>query len=456
MHEVWRFWHWSLSALARGIYPRRRFDGDWRAGSDDARARRGGEAMVVRGAVVMTKGDLMEFSVSFGFPAMGSGGRPCTACCWHPGIPMGDFLAMLNPRHFPFPLTTHEQYIAAISKFEIPVEVTLEHHRVLSPLLQYDKRTTTSSSNGLALVEDYAPLNLRRGDRLEPSENLSDIGKFDDIMVFPVLLTFWRCSRETLAKHRCPLFDAAIGLTLDSFFFDILHTLFLGVLNVVAREFLWTLIEKDAWRTRARGEVRLKVSVAQLRTQIFHFYGDYSRSHGGRTLTEISDLTPKMLGGSYRHRALRLKGMECWGVFLYLPHLLAEFRGTLGVEFHVWRDAIFGLIDHVEILREHRESMPAAAIQKLFDTYAKVMTALASLPSFSFTPIFHIWMHIVYSTVSRGSAWVAACFLDEGYNHTLKKAAKGVHAAVFERRVLRRMEFLMQLVGKRLRGTPSE
>ena len=137
--------------------------------------------------------------------------------------------------------------------------------------------------------------------------------------------------------------------------------------------------------------------------------------------------------------------MECWGVFLYLPHLLAEFRGTLGVEFHVWSDAIFGLIEHVEILREHRETMPATAIQKLFDTYAKVMTALVPLHYFSFTPKFHIRMHIVYSTVSRGSAWVAACFLDEGYNHTLKKAAKGVHAAVFERRVLRRMELLMKL-----------
>ena len=105
----------------------------------------------------------------------------------------------------------------------------------------------------------------------------------------------------------------------------------------------------------------------------------------GRTLTEISDLTPNMLGGSYRHRALRLKGMECWGVFLYLPHLLAEFRGTLGVEFHVWRDASFGVIEHVEGVTQGSQPADPEVVQLL----QRMVASAPRLPPASFDKMFN-------------------------------------------------------------------
>ena len=199
-------------------------------GIDDARAGRGGVDMLVRGAVVMTKGDLMEFDVSFGLPSTSSNLRPCPACAWHAGTSWREALECSDPENTTFVLlTTHAQYDAACSRCELEVWVTEAHHRELSPLLHYDKRTTQNSAFGRCILHDYPPLNLCAFDRLEPSVNLVNVGKWEDLADFPVRLIFWRCSRESVARHRNPLWDPTIGLTLESLYFDILHTLHLGV-----------------------------------------------------------------------------------------------------------------------------------------------------------------------------------------------------------------------------------
>ena len=173
-------------------------------------------------------------------------------------------------------LTTHAQYDAACSRCELEVWVTEAHHRELSPLLHYDKRTTQNSANGRAIQHDYPPLNLCALDRLEPSVNPVDVGKWEDLVEFPVLLICWRCSRESVAKHRNPLWDPTIGLTLESFYFDILHTLHWGVLNSMAKELIWELIELDVWQTHATtAEERVVLSVGHIRRNLFNFYADY-------------------------------------------------------------------------------------------------------------------------------------------------------------------------------------
>ena len=53
------------------------------------------------------------------------------------------------------------------------------------------------------MTEDYETLALKKGDRLEPSIHLMDVGDFFGLTTVPQQLTFWRPELETpkLAWH---------------------------------------------------------------------------------------------------------------------------------------------------------------------------------------------------------------------------------------------------------------
>eukprot|EP00969_Alexandrium_andersonii_P246987 10915701-Alexandrium_andersonii.AAC.1 len=81
---------------------------------------------------------------------------------------------------------------------------------------------------------DMLDLGLRKGDRLEPNDDLPDIGLYESLDAFPRTVLFWRPSRETKVRHRNPLFDGpthadVLGISVLSLAIDTLHTLNLGV-----------------------------------------------------------------------------------------------------------------------------------------------------------------------------------------------------------------------------------
>eukprot|EP00959_Pyramimonas_sp_CCMP1952_P213367 4464025-Pyramimonas_sp.AAC.1 len=82
------------------------------------------------------------------------------------------------------------------------------------------------------LVSNAFELNgthLEIGDRVEPSVDLSDIGKIN-VMALPFVITFWRarlCGTSVLdsVQHRCPLFSAALSSSPSrTLAIDSLHT----------------------------------------------------------------------------------------------------------------------------------------------------------------------------------------------------------------------------------------
>ena len=136
---------------------------------------------------------------------------------------------------FPSRLNTPEDYERACADCEKWVTMTQADRDAVLPLLAYDRRTVRGSSCGRALQRDYAPLRLCAGDRLEPNRLLPDVGKFEDISVFPALVLWWRVPCQTLVLHRCPLLNSNIGITLFLFCIDVMHTIYLGVLQHIAK-----------------------------------------------------------------------------------------------------------------------------------------------------------------------------------------------------------------------------
>ena len=128
---------------------------------------------------------------------------------------------------------------AAVLKWEVLVNAA--DHQALCELLREDRRE--KGGNGLALMADYGAKELERGDRLEPSAVLPDVFDFFNQKEFPFRAVFWRRSRETLCRHRCPLFDPALGLIpRDCLAKDALHVLYLGVMNSLCKVILWMIL----------------------------------------------------------------------------------------------------------------------------------------------------------------------------------------------------------------------
>ena len=171
--EIWRFIMWTLNACADGLWPARRSDSaDWERPQDTRRAGKAGSALPFRGALVKIKGDLPEFASTFGFPGTGSVSRPCLKCTWCPALGFWEPLAQLNAFSFPSLLLEAADYDAACARCEKKILVGRAERDAILPLLAFDKRKTSASGNGLAMLQDFGPLGLRKKDRLEPSEEL--------------------------------------------------------------------------------------------------------------------------------------------------------------------------------------------------------------------------------------------------------------------------------------------
>ena len=138
--------------------------------------------------------------------------------------------------------------------------------------------------------------------------------------------------------------------------------------------------------------------------------------------------------------------------FLFLPTLIENYAAFLPERAPIYLGAVNALITHIETMKTNGRVLPLSALQMLFDTYHACMSALSQLPAFPFTPTFHMWAHIVFDCIYKGDAWLAATWRDEGLNNMLKRAARGVHAMTFERRVYNRMEVLLQRGARKSRS----
>ena len=85
-------------------------------------------------------------------------------------------------------------------------------------------------------MHDIPFLDLKTGDRLEPSLNLQDVAMFDDDsnMRSPLHVVFWRRGGETRIRRRLVILDQELGITVDVFCVDTLHALFWVLLRIGA------------------------------------------------------------------------------------------------------------------------------------------------------------------------------------------------------------------------------
>ena len=315
LHTALSYVAWGLSALAEGRYPPCRHDGSSWAPTDPNHGL-AGQGLGFCAAVVMVKGDWAEFTKTLGFPAWNAVTHPCFACHCSGGA-NGSMRqhAGSSPLALPWRPKTAEDYEGACQACEQRVVVTsaaqLER---LAGTLMYDKRLKTGS-HGRCLARHFPELGLRKGMRLEPSETCPDVGNVEHLNVphAGLPLVFWDRSRETIARHRNPLFSRTLGLTIESLVADEMHTVFLGPMQDAVLAVFWRCIDANVYAVGAplAWDVQVQLTVGRLRRELFEWYRAERQQHPEKPLYELQDLDVRTIWVVGRSGAAR-EGRRDW------------------------------------------------------------------------------------------------------------------------------------------------
>jgi hypothetical protein len=233
--------------------------------------------------------------------------------------------------------------------------------------LRYDKRAK-SGFGGRALMTDVPQYNLVKGDRLEPTSWMIDVGEFDQISVFPCIVMFWRTTSETLAKHRNPLFNEKLGINpYRTLAIDPLHDIHLGVLLRFVTHVFWCLLLADVFKTRSGNkEERLKLGVSCLRGKLMTHYARRRaelKAQGKKyTTTELSQLTVKMLGTEMDPK-LRAKAAQTVGLLPFVVELLKEHEKHIEFGSELLTAGL-AIARFMEILKSNGRVLPHEATQE--------------------------------------------------------------------------------------------
>lgn len=357
---VYEYLRWTIDCLARGRFPSNRHDGqEWREEDSDRRLLAGKEIRLPA-AVLYVKGDWGEFSGSMGFPPWSSATRPCMFC----SAAKDDMynMANLSPVSFPYRENADDEHAAAAARCEIKVMITQELHKAILPLLRYDKRRL--GGHGRTLLRDVPVAGLQANDRLEPSAALADVGRYENLADFPVELTFWRCSWESLVQHRNPMWCDRLALSpARSLAVDSLHTYNLGVVQAFCKVAVWKVLGGSQWSgAPSSAEDKAAVAVLCLRSDLHQFYGRHKKERPEEQLTQLNDLTAKMMG-TRASPLTRMSGAESFGFAVYLTDTLRRFGGLIGPDAPVLVEAGENLVRIQRLSRGCAGKVPLAVQQ---------------------------------------------------------------------------------------------
>ena len=393
---------WSFGVLATGRSPTARHDGSpWQA-EDAHRATESGRPCV-RAAVCLLKGDWSEFTNTLGLPTWQSNDHPCLFCRVRKDR-MFD-ITNFSVLSFPAPLKTTEGYRLACEAAEKHVVATQAQVQRILGALRFDKRK--DGAHGRALIRDIPELNLEKGDRLEPSRALRDVGALESVTTFPIELTFWSQDRESWTKHRNPLLDEpTIGMGIEIFAVDTLHTLNLGVYQKMVAKVFWSLLARDIFYVaqaaggRANMDETIQNGVLRLRLDLQTWYDSYDAQHGVK-LNRLDELTIKTLGD--RHAlTIHCKAAVARPLVLYAADLVQRFAHKLPADEAALVPAARTLAQFSDLVRSVPQSTPPEQVQQLHDLLKRyiVLADRAGIPAI---PKLHLAMHLVHRTWSRNT-----------------------------------------------------
>ena len=423
---IFRSIAWSLRSISKGYLPEVDDLGrEFREGSTRWIMR--GRPMTRRGACLYIKGDWSEYANTLGFPQWGDNLRPCFECAGIHDlyVPVGN-----TAKKFRWSENDDADYFKACDTCEIDVELTARAVTLIKNAgLRYMK-----TGKGRCLLSDIAELRLLKGDRLEPSISIPDIGDFESSL--GSIATFWRSSRETLTRHRNPLFDPEIGITPKrSLTVDTLHALNLGVYKIWAKVAIWYILLSDVYGRITSLTADLDTAIRVMVVSLSAFQSQ------NKALTKISDLNRKSIGEKSKP-TLKTKGAETWTLILFLLDEFKKHADRLGTDGAVMFEAGDQLRKMNRIFHDSGPVISPADQKNAFEYYSRHMALMRTYEVF--TPKHHIIFHMLKKMDYQGNPALYATWLDESLNKMLKKSCKETSQMTFEITILMRMRRVLK------------
>jgi hypothetical protein len=390
------------------------------------------------------KGDWAEFAHSIGLPSWSSLLHPCFAC-----IATKDQLLALgdaSPVSGPYPDVTQLMYEDACEECEVwvQIETKLELALLVGRLFFDNER---GGSKGRAVRRPGLPeFGLRAGDRLEPTRSLADVSLLEYIAVFPCWVLFWRPGSQTVALHRNPIFGPGTHTTTRRLALDTLHCLNLGVYKAYCMTVLWRLILSNVWQVHCNTQdVLIQLSVLRMKQELFAWYKQEKKTTGARHIQELQDLTTRMLGTAGKH-SLATKAAETGTLIKFCVDMVKRNILTLGPTAQALDQVGEALLRLQTTMRENDRAMSPRAVQILVDA-AKRAFLLREQAGITWTPKWHMMIHLVCRAGISGNPTYHATFVDEGWNGRLAACAGKCHRMTWHRRVMASFRWLASAAG---------
>ena len=428
LYPIFRWLAWSLKSIALGLFPELD-DLAQKFTEESSRWVMRGRKMARRGACLYIKGDWSEYANTLGFPAWNDIFRSCFECqaCLDLYIAWGNTAEKLR-------WTENEDgdYFTACASCEIVIELTARAMKlIIKAGLHYDKK----KGRGRCLRSSIGELRLLEGDRLEPSISMPDVGDFEETALGSTVI-FWRASRDTLTRHRNPLFDPDIGMTPKrTLTVDTLHALNLGVYKCWGKIAIWYIILADVYGRITSIDADLDNAIRVMRAALTKFESQ------NKLLTKIHDINRKSIGSKTKP-ALKTKGAETWTLMLFLLDQFKKHEGRLGREGKDIFDAGDQLRKMNEIFHASGPVVSKDDQRSVFEFYSRHMALMKAYEVF--TPKHHLIWHMLKKIDYQGNPNIYATWLDESLNKTLKKACKDTSQITFETSMLMRMRRIMR------------
>lgn len=437
-YPIFAFIEWSMVACYHGRYPEGRHDLQPWAAADSVRQQEAGGELSYKACLIWLKADWSELQSTVGFPSWRDGFRPCFDCNATTEELYDE--EELNVLEMPWRPNTDDDYYESCERCELVVSMDQAVHAriVREHSLEYDRRD--HGNRGLCVLApiQVGPIALQVGDRLEPSRNLMDVGKFFELVLFPIILTFWRPSRETVTRHRNPLFNRVIGITPHRCLtIDALHCLFLGVLLVWCREAVWSMFLAHIYgRFSTIGET-IETAVLALSAELDRWYKMRHGENPNGNITRISRVTPKMVGDQ-TDKKCKTKGAETWGFLRFLVWKMRRCEARLDARGKSLLRAGEALEQMIEVFNHGGTNLGFDQTQRAWDMWKRHCSNTEDIDELHI-PKRHLVAHLLAKMHWMGNPTKYACWMDESDNKILKKSCRLCSQVSFESSVLLRM-----------------
>ena len=339
--------HWSFAHLASGELPSSPCPGlFW----DEYRDSLGGGALLLVACLLHIKLDWKEAAETMGFPSWGSHSFPCLWC----NAERDSMHVLGASTELPFLLTTAADYERACGACEVVLRLLVWRH-VLDIRAALVLSGFSGSGKGRYLKIGLPHLGLEKGDRIEPSHQCPDYEALFGLNDLPrggVVLMFWRRARETRVRHRNPLFDAALGITPSILMGDVLHVLFLGVLQEYGAAAFEALVRSNYYGAPRHytQDAVLEHTLTHFKVELKSWYGDWEARHPGQELTRVQDMSVTMVRSNGKP-TFDLKAGETKAATLFWNefHQAALPNGRLH-QCELWASTSASIVDHISIM----------------------------------------------------------------------------------------------------------